>query len=321
MFTEMGHDVFSNGSYLDPRGDKSLPRPEIQNGAYFPDYESLARIHPKTELTPELIEPFDVIIVMHTPEWICQNWDKMKHKKVIWRSIGQSTKHVENMIRKMRYESMKIVRMSPMEQNIPDYLGADAIIRFPQDEEDLSGWTGNNQTVINCTQSLKGRRVFCHYDDIMEIINGFPTKIFGSGNDDLGALNGGELPYDFMKGQLRDNRVFVYSGTWPAPYTLAFEEAFMMGIPVVAIGKRLAEEMPQIASADRISFYEVESFIENGVNGFVSNNIQELRGYVHQLLQDHELAKRIGAAGRQKAISLFSKERIKKDWESFFTTI
>lgn len=318
LFTELGHSVFANGAYCDPKGHKSLPRPGVPEAPYFPEFEKLSREYPKTNLPKELIDPFDIIYAVHTPEFITENWDKMKHKKVIYRSIGQSTKHVENMIRKMRYEGLRIVRYSPLEQNIPDYLGADAIIRFHTDEEEFKNWNGNTKRVINMTQSLKGRSVFCHYDHIMEILKGFPAIIYGSGNDDLGPMNGGELPFDLMKGALRDSRVFVYAGTWPAPYTLALIEAMMTGLPVVAIGQKLAEEINGVVKDDVRHFYEVEHIIQNGQNGFVSNSIEELRQHVHQLLEDYELAKKIGSAGRNRAIELFGKNKIKKEWENFF---
>lgn len=320
LFAELGHTVFSNGAYSDPKGYKSLPRPMV-NLEYSPEYEKLAKEHPKTKLPLELIDPFDIIYIAHTPEWVNENWEKIKHKKVIWRSIGQSTRHVENMIRKARYEGLRIVRYSPFEQNIPDYLGADAIIRFSIDENEFKDWNGKEKRVINFTQSLKGRRTFCHYDDIMAAVNGFPALVYGSGNDDLGYLNGGELPYDLMKGALRDNQVFVYGGTWPAPYTLTFMEAFMTGIPVVSIGENMAERIEQVAQSERLEFFEIPSIITNGVNGYVFDDIQSLRNQIHQLLEDYELAKKIGEAGRKRAIELFGKEKIKGEWQAFFDKI
>jgi len=252
---------------------------------------------------------------MHIPEWITENWEKIKHKIVIWRTIGQSLPSIENSIRKMRYEGMKIVRYSPMEENIAGNLGSDALIRFYKDEKELTGWTGHEKRVINITQSLKSRRGPCHYDHIMQIMNGFPGLIYGSGNDDLGPYNGGQLPYDLLKGALRDNRCFVYAGTWPASYTLSFIEAMMTGIPMVCIGRKLAEQVEGISQQDKWNFYEIERIIQNGKNGFISDDIQELRDDIDKLLQDEELAKRISTEGRKTAIQLFGKEQIKENWQ------
>jgi len=313
LLTELGHDVFSNDAYADPRGNKSLPRPGIKGAKHFKEFEELTRHHPKTRLPAELIEPFDCIIAMHTPEWISENWDRMKHKRVIWRSIGQSTKVVENMIRKMRYEGMQIVRYSPMEKYIPDYLGEDATIRFYKDPEEFCGWNGDKQRVVNFTQTLKGRRLCCHYDHVMQMVEGFPATIFGSGNDDLGPLNGGEIPYETTKKELRDNRVYVYTGTWPAPYTLMLIEAMMTGIPVVSIGRQMAENL----KVERFKFFEIPEIIETEKSGFYSDEMNELRATIHRLLEDKDLARQWGEAGRKRAIELFGKENIKNQWREF----
>ena len=318
LFTEMGIDVFSyQGSYMYPEGHPTLIRPGIPNLKFYPDLASEAS-HAKTKIPQEFFDKFDAVMIMHDPAVVVENWERMKHKKVIWRTIGQSTPVVEDMVRRMRYDGMKIVRMSPMEEHIVGYLGADALIRFAKDPEEWKDWNGKEKRVINFTQSLKGRRVDCHYDAIMQIMNGFPALIYGVGNTDLGALDGGELPYELMKGALRDNRVFVYGGTWPSPYTLALQEAMMTGIPVVAIGTKLAEELPERAPSDRIHYYEMPNIIKNKENGFISDDIGELRGYVHELLSDETLAKRIGQEGRKTAIELWDKKHIMKQWEDFF---
>lgn len=322
LLTEIGNDVFSyQGAYANPQGHSSLKRPGIPGMVYHDELDLESRQYAKTKIPQSFFDKFDLIIVMHDPNIIVENWDRMKHKKVIWRSIGQSTQTVENMIRRARYDGMKIIRMSPMEEKVIGYVGSDITIRFYKDPEEWQGWNGNTKRVINFTQSLLGRRVFCHYDSINRIIQGFPTLIFGSGNTDLGGLDGGELSYDLMKGALRDNRVFVYGGTWPSPYTLALQEAMMTGIPVVALGQHLAEDLPEIGMNDRINYYELPQIIENGKNGFISDDINELRGYVHQLLEDQELAKRIGEQGRKTAIRLFDKEKIKEEWRKFLETL
>jgi hypothetical protein len=321
LFADMGIDVFSLGSYTDPDGNSTLKRPGITGLVKHPKWYKYNREYPKTNLPQEFFDNFNVIMVMHIPEWITENWEKMKEKIVIWRSIGQSTTNVENMIRKMRYEGMKVVRYSPMEDNIPANIGSDALIRFYEDENDLKGWNGNTKRVMNLTQSLKARAFNCHYDEVMQILSGFPALVYGTGNDDLGSLNGGSLSYDLIKGALRDNRVFLYSGTWPAPYTLGFIEALMTGIPIVSIGKNLAEKIPTVPQSEQFDFFEIPRIIENGVNGFVSDDINELRADIGKLLEDQELARKIGAAGRETAIKLFSKDIARTNWANFFDSL
>lgn len=320
LLVEMGHEVFSHGAYVDPKGHHLLPRPEIKNAVYYEHLAQLARQFPKTNLPDEMIDWADVIIVMHTPEFISCNWQKFreKGKKVIWRSIGQSTPRVEQIIRFYKQEGLKIVRYSPKEDQIKNYAGCDELIRFYKDENDFKEWNGNNQEVINFTQSLKGRRHFCHYDDILRLLDGFNGKVYGVGNDDLGLLNGGELPFDLMKKKLQDSRVFVYGGTWPASYTLTFQEAWMTGIPIVALGRDKAEN---IQGVEGQTFYEVHEMIADGVDGFCSDNIDYLREKIALLLRDHELAREIGQRGREKAIKIFGKQKIKEQWEKLLNSL
>lgn len=319
LFTELGIDVFSyQGAYMIPEGNPSLKRPGIPQLRQHPDLADEALHYAKTKIPKEFFDKFDTVVVMHDPNVIVENWDRMKHKPVIWRSIGQSTMHVENMLRRMKYEGMKIIRMSSTEENIPGYMGHDTIIRFYKDPEVWKDYDGNEKRIINFTQSLLGRRIFCHYDQLMQLMQGFPALVYGSGNTDLGGLDGGELPFNLMRGALRDNRVFVYGGTWPSPYTLAFIEAMMTGIPIIAIGRTMAEELTEIARNDRYHYYEIPNIIKNGVNGFVSDNVNELRDAIHQLLEDQSIAKGIGENGRKTAIEIFGKEKIKQDWEDFF---
>ncbi|MCR4285072.1 MAG: hypothetical protein NUV97_03465 [archaeon] len=326
LFTDLGHECFSMGEYIRPdvRPEEAYLhiRPGIQGMIPHPELEKFAIENPATNIPKELLDWCDIVIVMHDPNVIVMNWDKFKAsgKPIIWRSIGQSTPVVENMIRRMRYEGLKIVRMSPMEENIIGYLGADAMIRFSVDTEDLNNWNGKTKRVINISQSLLGRRIFCHYDPIMQLMNNFPSMIYGSGNNDLGELNGGELPYDLLKGAMRDSRAFVYGGTFPSPYTLSIIDAMATGIPVICIGTKLAEDL-NIAQDDKYHYYEMPNIIKNTENGFISDDIGQLRGYIHELLEDETLAKRVGHEGRKTAIELWDKKTIIKQWKDFFDAI
>ena len=63
---------------------------------------------------------------------------------------------------------------------------------------------------------------------------------------------------------------------------------------------------------------EIPNIIEHGVNGFMSNNEQELRGYLDQLLADPELANKMGAAARETIKEKFSEERFINEWNNIF---
>ena len=314
LLTELGYEVYSNGVYRDPKGSYTLPRPGIPNAPFSQEFFDLTALHPKTALPKELIEPFDVILSMDRPEILFHNWDNIKHKRVIWRSIGQSVSATEHMLSRMRKEGLEIIRYSPKEKNIPGYIGHDAIIRFYKDPEEFKDWNGRDIRPVNFTQTLKGRGPFCHFDEIMAALSGFHgAKVYGSGNADIGSFNGGEIPYEKMKEVLRNARVFVYGGTWPASYTLSFIEALMTGIPVIAVTKQIAH----LKNHEQIDFYEVDEIIKHGENGLLASDIPTLRMWVEKVLADDVLAKKLGDAGRQTAIELFGKENIGKQWKEF----
>ena len=63
---------------------------------------------------------------------------------------------------------------------------------------------------------------------------------------------------------------------------------------------------------------DIPSIIEHGVNGFMSNDETELRGYVEQLLGDKELAKTMGQAARKTIQEKFSEDRFIKEWNNIF---
>lgn len=317
LFTEMGISVSSNGAYRDPRGSYTLPRPGIPGMKYSEEWMNLTAVHPKTRLPMEMIKPFDILLIMHSPEVLFQNWSRIKHKTVIWRSIGQSVPSTEAKLRPLFKEGLKIVRYSPKERNIDHYAGDDAIIRFYKDPDEFKDWNGDKKRVINITQSLKGRRAFCHYNEIIAATERFDRSVYGTGNEDLGDLNGGELTYELLKKELRDNRVYVYGGTWPAPYTLGFIEAMMTGIPIVAIGKGLA----QIPSFGQFSFYEVPEIIRNGLSGYCSNSVSEMQRCIERLINDKRLAQGISGRARKRAIELFGKQAIRGQWEKFFASL
>lgn len=316
LLTELGHEVFSHGAYVNPQAPQDIKRPATQ-AKYNEHMAVLATRFSKDQLHEEMIEWADTIIIQHVPEWIINNWDKIRHKHVVWRTIGQSTSAVEMLLADYRYDGMKIVRYSPKEKNIQMNLGEDAMIRFYKDPEEYKDWNGSVDRVITLGQAIQKRGAFCNYQIFEEATREFPRIVFGADNDDLGGLWGGQLSYEDLKRELRDNRVFFYTGTQPASYTLGFIEAFMTGIPIVSVGNDVGNSLFK----QEQNTFEVPEIIDSGACGFVSDNIGDLKEKVGQLLKDEALRKRISTAAREKAIQLFGKETIKKQWEVFLNSL
>lgn len=321
LFTEMGHEVFSIGSYINPTTPHDPKRPPVD--APVNEYLLNVALQSSQEnLHEKMIEWADVIIIMHRPDWVLSNWDKIKHKKVVLRTIGQNNPDRENELTIPKMEGLKIVRYSPQERTISGYAGENALIRFYKDPEEFNGYTGEIPGVLTVNQSMKERNMFCGYEIFKQATEGFDRYLYGtqSKNPDLTPMDDelwkGQLSFEDLKKAYRQHRVYFYTGTYPASYTLNFIEAMMTGIPIVAIGKELAD-----LKLWNMDTYEVDKIIENGVNGYVANDITTLSGNIRELIDNPDLASKIGEAGRQTAIKLFGKSSVKKQWEEFFNTL
>ena len=82
----------------------------------------------------------------------------------------------------------------------------------------------------------------------------------------------------------------------------------MTGIPVVSLGPHFNTN-------------EVCELIDSGVDGFFSDDIDELRACIVRLLEDAAYARKMGAAGRAKAASLFGLETIQTQWRAFIRAL
>jgi len=320
LLRELGCHVFSPGDYLD---DQNPGKPWLRTTRRQPTqkemddlnaFNSFGKHGPanKNELTRDFVDRFDVIIVMHQPQWITLNWEVMKHKKVIWRTIGQSSVHIENQLAPYREAGLSIVRFSPQEKYLPGYIGGDITIRFYKDPNEYKGWKGNEKSVMTISQYMPLRSDACHYEAFRKATEPFSTKLFGPGNEEVGDINQGEVPYPDLKKALRRNRCYLYTGTFPSSYTLGFIEPWMTGTPVVAIGRKLMH--------DRFpddNLYEIPNLITHGIDGFYADSIDELQEIIKNLLDNPALAKRISIAGRAAAIRHFGKDAIKTQWANF----
>lgn len=324
MFHEMGHEVFPAGGYIDPEVPHVKIRPPIMGMKVDQDlktmYYDICNKHPgfdgRNFLTKEFVDKFDAIVIMHLPDWIKNNWENLKHKPVIWRTIGQSVASTEFSMKQFRDAGMKIVRYSPMERNIPGFIGEDVMIRFPEDPNEYTGWRGENKRVITFAQNMKARDHACNFTFMDEVTKPFPRHLYGPGNEGL-AWSTGEITTEHLREELKANRVYFYTGTHPASYTLNFIESFMTGTPIVAIGSSRGNA----SYFPGHNLYEIPNFISNGINGFYSDSLPELQDFIKQLLDNNELAKNISCNARQTALNLFDIAKIKLEWKTFLGSL
>lgn len=330
LFTEMGHSVFSLGGVYQ-NSNMGMLRGAIPNLLDDPRLREIALQSTKENIHPELLEWADIVFMTHNSRedvnghpqpWLKGNWKKFKQSKkpIIWRGIGQSNGQVEKSLQEFKKDGLKIVRHSPTDITIPNYAGMDAMIRFHCDPDEYQGYNGQTPRVVNLSQALFGNdRVRSRGDHMSlpffkQVVDGFDWKVFGPDNENAGEHNGGALSHEDLKQMLRFNRVFFYVGTRPANYTLAPIEAMMSGMPIVSIGPEHGNEV----YTDQKTF-EMHELIADA--GYWSDSFTSLRKNIADLLNNQQLAIEKGAKGRARAIELFGKDRIRRDWEAFLNTL
>lgn len=324
LLRELGHYVFSPPASVDGIDSESSDLRELHAVRTDEELEDFERYLPIGAAAPPgtfrlptwFVNRFDLVIVMHRPDWIEANWLSMRHVPVIWRTIGQSDSAVERCLAGYRKRGLRIVRYSPKEENLRPYVGADALIRFYKDPEEYRDWNGSREEVLSIVQAMPTRARECHYDLFTHVARDLPVRLYGPGNEAVGPAAMGMVSHAGLKQALRDFRCFFYLGTLPASYTLGFMEAWMTGTPVVAIGDRLMSQGQKSPS-----LYEVPELIEHGVTGFIADSEDALRATCRELLRDASLAQAVSRRGREAAMRAFGKDAIKEEWKKYLAAL
>ena len=65
----------------------------------------------------------------------------------------------------------------------------------------------------------------------------------------------------------------------------------------------------------------IPEIIKNGENGFITNDENEMRERLEQLLEDDDLAKKLGDNARKTITSSFGLNRHLKSWNNVFEEV
>ncbi|MDQ3880315.1 MAG: glycosyltransferase family 4 protein [Chloroflexota bacterium] len=145
----------------------------------------------------------------------------------------------------------------------------------------------------------RGRRVG---RDVFEALGAdLPLDLIGMGSETIGGL--GPISPDRLLPAMARYRFFFH----PARYTslgLAVLEAMSIGLPIVGLA---TTELPTV--------------VDDGVTGFVSNDLDVLRDRMGLLLADRDLVTRMGDAARRTALERFGIERFARDWDRVLTAV
>jgi hypothetical protein len=212
--------------------------------------------------------------------------------------------------------------MYDVEQTVPGYIGHDALISHYVDEEDFQEpWVGDSDIVLSINSHFKhrskerydGKLIYPNYKMYERFRGEFNCRYYGDINPGYGPCRG-KISFQKQIEELKNSRVYLALGSKPGPITYNLIEAWMAGTPVVTFGDKLGNHPKPVWN----KLYKVPELMENGREGFYSDDEEELKKYIRLLLEDYDLAKQISVNGRKKALSLFSKQVVKEAWKKFF---
>tara|TARA_B100001778_G_scaffold333971_1_gene343842 strand:- start:624 stop:1622 length:999 start_codon:yes stop_codon:yes gene_type:complete len=151
--------------------------------------------------------------------------------------------------------------------------------------------------VLSVVNDFKNRDYCCNYSGWERVSGEFNTKLVGNCSE--GLSKPAESIEDLVN-EYNSAKVFLNTSTIsPVPTSLL--EAMSCGSAVVSTATCMIPEI-----------------IDNGVNGFISNDEEELKSYIKTLLEDDELRSKMGAVARETIVNNFSEEKFINNWNKTF---
>ncbi len=163
----------------------------------------------------------------------------------------------------------------------------DDIVPFCSDPADYPPYRGDLACGLRICNFITSRSRILMWDFHERAFAGLPIKLVGH-NPDLPGVQAADN-WDDLKNDLRSHRFYIHTADpdMEDGYNMATVEAMSAGMPI------LGNDHPG-------------SPVEHGVSGFLSDDPDELRNYAQRLLEDRDLAMKMGQAARDEAIRRFS---------------
>jgi glycosyltransferase involved in cell wall biosynthesis len=150
--------------------------------------------------------------------------------------------------------------------------------------------------ILSVVNDFANRDYCCNYKGWQRITKGFSVKLVG---DNPGISKPAKNTQELTK-EYQSCKIFLNTSTI-SPVPTALLEAMACGCAVVTTATCM-----------------IPDIIKNGVNGFMSNNEEELRDYINSLLNSEELRKNIGKEARNTVLNNFSEDKFISSWNSVF---
>ncbi|CAD7772666.1 Ubiquinone biosynthesis O-methyltransferase [Candidatus Methanoperedenaceae archaeon GB50] len=213
-------------------------------------------------------------------------------------ALGGNTISKENYLKqvKLLIEQSEPIKLLFISQTKKMDWGLEGHVITPGiDPNEFENYQGHWPKVLRVGNFLKERDIMMGFSLQEEILKGIPSTILGL-NPTLPNARFSRSFEDLKKNYSR-HRLYLNTTVedYEDGYNLATLEAMATGMPIVSIANRTSP-------------------IIDGVNGYISDNIEYLRERIRMLLMDKGLAKRIGKEARNTVVEKFGIKEFLEKW-------
>jgi glycosyltransferase involved in cell wall biosynthesis len=153
--------------------------------------------------------------------------------------------------------------------------------------------------VLSVVNDFANRDYCCNYEGWKRITEDIPKRLVGNNP----GLSDPASSTDELVNEYNKCTVFLNTSTY-SPIPTSLLEAMSCGTPVVSTATCM-----------------IPDIIENGSNGFISNDEEVLKKKIKLLLDNPDLAKEMGEKGRQTILEKFSEEKFLNNWNRIFDKV
>lgn len=186
------------------------------------------------------------------------------------------------------------VSVSTMKQQTWGLMGP--VIPFYIDTDFFSGYKGEIAGGLRVANQISKKSLLLDWQTHRQIAKEMPIKIVGYNPDLPGVERARDLKD--LRQFYRDYRFYLHTACYD------FEDGFNM-----ASLEAMATGMPVVCAA------HPSAPVINGVNGYISEDVEELREDAEKLLADKELARRMGQAAREYVKENHSLQKFRRSWQ------
>jgi 2-polyprenyl-3-methyl-5-hydroxy-6-metoxy-1,4-benzoquinol methylase/Tfp pilus assembly protein PilF len=178
-----------------------------------------------------------------------------------------------------------------------DYRLPGRVIRPGIDVDAYGGYRGDVAEVLRVGNAMRARNLMFDVDFQETVCRGIPHRVAGEDPAIPGATP--SESFDHLLDLYRSRRCLLHvtRQEYEDGYNLAMLEAMACGMPVVSLANRTSP-------------------LTDGVDGFVSDDASVLATRLQALLDDVELARTVGARGRETVARAFPMEAFLENWRT-----